>query len=253
MSIWRKYLKEVRKEIGELGIWPPIDKVRIGSYGELREGKFHHIGHISDLGWSYETHRDETPGDLFFSSTDKVEVVFKAAGNPPLAGSALSINDAGFGVTFHSEGGVLFKANGVVKEQIKNSAPIRAGVLSKFISGEWDKRYVVITEVHEASSIVVLVSKQRGVKADLKVSVGASVTPDLAIADVEVLVTTGSEAIASWTANEGATPLVKAIGIRDGIMSKPIVEVKAFMTAAKAAKEPRPVIEVGPRFDGTEE
>lgn len=253
MALWKQYVKEVKKEIGELATWPPIDHVEIGSYGELRDGKFHRIGNIRTLEWSYTTQRDQTPGDMFFSSTDKVEVAFKAAGSAAPAGSGLAIGDAGFAITFHKEGGVFFKAGGVVKEQIVDTAPIRQAMLRAYLNDKWNKRWVVITEVHEAADIVVLVSKKNGVNADLKVKGEVTAAPNVANADVEVMVTSGSEALVSWTADKGCTPLIEAIGIRDNIFIEPTIEVKNFMSAMKAAKMSFPVVEVGTRFDGTED
>lgn len=118
----------------------------------MNKNEFVAISNLKDLGIAFEVEDDTTESDLKHLSSQAVSITTKLAGTAPVLNSVLSEADAGFSVEFSRENAVLLKANGTLSPRIKNQIKLGEELIERFKKGEWDKNWVVITELAKADS-----------------------------------------------------------------------------------------------------
>ena len=182
-NVKQTYKKQISSTFNYRATWAPSRPIVLGQVGKLQDGNFIPYTTLTDLGMTIKESSKESTDTLDYSSEGGVSFDFKLAGNavPPSA-STLTKADAGIVVTFSKKNAVVFKIKGFSTSQITNLAEIEEKILNLKKNGKWKKGYVLISEVIEAKSASIIISKSK--TASLEVKAAVNVGPkDLDIAN----------------------------------------------------------------------
>jgi hypothetical protein len=145
-------------------------------------------------------------GDLEYATNGLVKISSNAEGEVSDAAAAK------VSITFAAAGATFFQAGDCVTETITN-LPALARILTR--KPEWERRYVVITEVVRCCPIVVFVSSERGAEAELHVSSDAATGRTLLTnAKAGLTFATRRGFAANLVKEDGGTPLFQAMQLR---------------------------------------
>jgi len=226
MKTSKMYTNELKKQFGYLATWLPGTPIALGDIGKMDDNVFTKISNLSDLGISFETQQDDTPSDIEHNSQGAVSVSFKAAGSAAPPGSSLGEVDAGISVSFSKENAILFKANGTTSPSIKNQISLGQEILKRYDAGDWDKSWVVVTEVVNANSATILISGSADSKIELKAKGSVEVVKiDIADADLGLETTTSKDLSTKILAEKSLTPLFKVSKVQKKFFKDPGFEI----------------------------
>lgn len=241
MKANRKYIKEMRKQIGYFATWLPGTPMAIGDIGVFKKNVFTKISNLSDKGIQFEIEPDTTESDIEHHSSGNVIITTKAAGKV-IPDSTLSEINAGISVDFKRANSILFKANRTTTPSLKDQIKLGQQILALYKKGEWDKDWAVITELVHAQSSSILIATESESKIELEAT-GNITTGALDIADTnanfEVTYTKGVST--KIIAEKGLTPLFKASKVKSNIFRPPTFGIKSvkamdLITPAEAMK-----------------
>lgn len=227
MKTSKKYTKELYKQFRYLATWLPGTPLKLGDIGLLHGKEFTRIGNLGDDSYNikFEIEQDQNPASIHHSSEGAVTVTAKGAGTVSPQNSSLLDIEAGFNVSFKKENAILFKAIGTLNHTIKDQIKLGNKVLGLYKDKKWDKDYVVITELVEAESATILISREKNSIIDLKVNgdVGASGL-NIADANLGLGVSFSRGLNTEIIAEKGLTPLFKISKVKNSIFSPPAFE-----------------------------
>ena len=239
MRTSRKYTRELKRQFSYLATWLPGTPLDLGDIGILKRNIFTKISNLSDLNIQFDIEKDTTKSDIEHSSKGAVSIATKASGTVAPPGSALGNVDAGITVEFSKENAILFKANGTLSNAIKDQIKLGKEILELFRKGEWDKDWVVVTELVEADSATILISSSSKGKIELnaKGEINAS-NLDIADANLGLELAYSKDVSTKIIAESSLTPLFKAKQVM-GRSSSPTFSQKTIrsidlITPAKA-------------------
>jgi hypothetical protein len=226
MSISEQYTKEIRKQWEYSATWLPNETVELGDVGSLKDFKFSPQTTLDDLGISMgRTGPCAAKSDYYYQSKNGVSVTAKASGDATIPGSSLGVNDAGFSIKFSQDKATVFRMLGCTGTRILNLDPLMNEILSRYKNKQWADDRVVVIEAVKASSGTILVSKSSDTQVDLAATVTANIGPlDLANAKAEFNMEKSQDLAFYCIAQNGLTPLFKALGIKKSILGKPTVQ-----------------------------
>ncbi len=212
----KQYLKEVNKKFKYRPTWVPGKPLKIGDIGILEKGVFSHRGTLDEKGIPFTVRIDESDSDMSYSSEGGVTIAAKLAGKASMPESQLAEGDAGLTISFSKEKATVFKLNGTKTSIITNAGAVGQEILNRYIQNNWEKDWVVITELIEANSATILVSNSKESKVELKAKANVQASEDLDIADAGLgLSIVGKKDLAvEIVAKDGITPLFRAAGIK---------------------------------------
>ncbi len=226
MKTSKMYTDELKKQFGYLATWLPGTPIALGDIGKMEHNVFNKISNLSDLGISFEVQADDTPSDIEHNSQGSVSVSFKAAGRAALPGSSLGELDAGISVSFSKEHAILFKANGTTSPSIKNQIGLGQEILKRYKAGDWDKNWVVVTEVVNADSATILISGSADSKIELKAKGGIELAKiDIADADLGLETTVSKDLSTKILAEKALNPLFKVSKVQKKFFKDPGFEI----------------------------
>ncbi|RYF94890.1 MAG: hypothetical protein EOO02_23440 [Chitinophagaceae bacterium] len=218
----RFYLKHMHDKTGYRATWDPVSSLQIGQIGKLEnDGSFTVYSSLQNKGIPIATDQGPAKGGMDYTSEKGVKVSFKAAGKAPLAGSQLAEAEAGFNVEFSSDQGVVFKTAGHKNTRLTNVGDIEKAVLDLLDKDEWDKDWLIITEIVQADSSTVIISTSNEGSMDLKAS-GNVGGDNLKITDASLGLTVSNKSGSNlnYIATENVTPLYKVMGLRHPLFQK---------------------------------
>jgi hypothetical protein len=215
---YEEYTKELYKKFGYFGTWLPGTPYRVGDVGILQNKYwFKRVTTLDKLGIQVEIRPDGTSDNLDFTSSSGVSIGFKAQGEVPSAGSHLQQASAGITVEFSKEHGIVFRLKGCTYLSIEDQVTLSQTILERFKTGNWNRDWVVITQLVVAEAATIVMSKSNNAK--IEITAGAKIkTPsdgDMASADAELKVAFQSSMETSYVASQNLTPLFLASGVRD--------------------------------------
>lgn len=229
MRTSRKYTRELRNQFGYLATWLPGTPIELGDIGILKRNTFTKISNLSDLNIEFDIEKDTTKSDIEHSSQGAVSIITKASGTVAPQGSTLGDIDAGITVEFSKENAILFKANGTLSPVIKNQIKLGREILELYRNGQWDKDWVVITELVVADSASILISSSSKSKIELKAKgeVKAS-NIDIADADLGLEIAYSKDLSTNIIAESSLTPLFRAKSVKGRLFGSPLFTQKSI-------------------------
>lgn len=215
MALHSRYTEGVHDELNYLATWLPTVLLAPGDVCTLEDLQLQKVGTLADFGIAFEAKDAPVKTDFEYSSADEVSIDIKAAGQAPIAGSALAIEDAGLTVRFANAGAVLLRLAGCTSRQIANLHAVGQQVLALHRQDQWPEGYVVITETVTAGASTILISQGKDASLDLSAKGGVQAgTVTLASLDAGLQVKRETRIGAKFIAESGLTPLVLASGVR---------------------------------------
>lgn len=225
MKTSRSYTRELYKQFKYLATWLPGVPLALGDIGLMKGKEFTKIGNLSDKKFNikFDIENDTTKSEIEHSSKGAVTLSIKASGATPSQGSTLGKVDAGATIEFSKENAVLFKANGTLNHTIKDQISLGSQILNLYKNGQWDKDYVIITELVVADSSTILISSSKKGKIELKAkSKITSGNIDIADASFGFTNTFTKDLSTKIIAKEGLTPLFKVSKVRSRFLQPSI-------------------------------
>jgi hypothetical protein len=188
---------------------PPVDHI------------FEQITTLARLGISFETRQAESTADYEYTSSNGVSINFKAAGQLPALGSALTATDNGVTVEFATENAVLFQAAHCRETIILGLDGLASQIISKHETGEWQTGYAVVTSLVSSAAATILVSSGKNGRIDLlantRVGGGGLVLADL---NLNLCVAHASNMGTRIVAATGLTPLFRTSGLKKRLFGR---------------------------------
>lgn len=225
MRTSRKYTRELYRQFRYYANWLPGTPLSLGDVGVLKAKEFVRKTNLKHLNLDFEIIKDSTPSQISHQSKGGVSVSAKIAGTAPVLGSVLSEAEAGISVSFSNENSILFKANGTYNHIIKDQVKLGKDILKLYEEGNWDKDYLVITELVEADSSTILISNSSGSSIELSANANVSLGQlDIANADIGLQPKISKDLYTEIITNKGLTPLFKSSKVQTRIFQQPIFE-----------------------------
>lgn len=221
------YLSHMHAKTGYRATWDPTKKLEIGYIGKLDKGILNIYSSLEKEGIPVELASGVSGAAMDYTSHDNVTISTKLSGELPVAGSALAHVDAGFHLEFKSEKSIVFQTGNHKIAQLVNLAEIEPLVLEKYENGNWDKSWVIITELATADSATIIISNSSNGNLDLKANAQAG-PANLKLTDVSLGLSVARERGSSlkYIAQHGLTPLYRVMGIRHPVFSDLSIGVK---------------------------
>ncbi|MEO6670130.1 MAG: hypothetical protein ABIN36_11680 [Ferruginibacter sp.] len=227
----------MNNKTGYRATWDPGKQLKLGQIGKLdKAGVFSVYSSLEKEDIPMEIDVDTTTLDMDYTSNDSVTISTKLSGKAPVAGSVFTDLDAGFTFDFKSSKSIVFQSNGNKTNQIVNIAEVTKLILQKYKDGNWDKDWLVITELVEAGAATIIISNSSDGKLELKANANAG-AGNLKLTDVSLGLSVAREtgSTLKYIAENGLTPLYRVMGIRHPLFGKDSVVKK--VTADKPVFE----------------
>ncbi len=214
-EIYEQYTSELNEQYGYLATWLPNVRLRLGDVGLLKRDRFEFITSLTNLGISFSTRDGGEEANYQYVSANGANIDINADGEAAGVGSALVKSSAKASITFKRANAVVFVAKGCKTTFIDQQDVLGKKILERFQTGDWQKDYVIITEVVSAESGTVFVSSSADGKVEL--SAESKLGPSglsLADASAGLQVARSSGVATQIVASKNLTPLFRASGLR---------------------------------------
>lgn len=186
-----QYTKELYERFGYLGTWTPATPLNIGDVGEMDGNVFRRVSSLEEMNIPFTVRQAKDKEDLIYTSESGVSLSFKAAGSPVVGGSSLLIQKAGATIDFHNGAGVVFVARGCLSPSIEDQISLGKELIRRYNIGEWEAKYVVVTEIKKADSMSAFISESSGGKIEL-IAENSLQLGTLSLADLNVNFSVGA-------------------------------------------------------------
>jgi hypothetical protein len=219
---YKFYLNHISSNAGYRATWEPNKPLELGMIGKLSNGIFDVVSTLEQEGLAPKVLKDLTPGEFDYTSHQTVDIGIKLGGAAPIAGSVLTDVDAGFVIDLKSENAVVFQIKDSLTHQIVNMGELEKEIISRFKNNVWPKNWLIITQLVEAVSATIIVSNSNNNRIELKATANAG-TQTLKLTDVSLGLNVAKEKGSNLKiiAQQGITPLYRAMGIRHPLFGKP--------------------------------
>jgi len=222
------YLAHMSAKTGYRAAWDPSRPHVIGQIGKLdQSGVFNVFSNLEKEGIPVETLADPSTMEMDYTSHDSVSISVKLSGKAPQAGSVLTDAEAGFSFEFKNERSIVFQTSGHRTHQLTNLAEIERLIIQKFKDGNWDKNWLIITQLVEANTATIIISNSSNSSLELSAKASAGTT-DLKLTDASLGLTVAREkgSTLKYITQNGLTPLYRVMGIRHPLFGKPQLSTK---------------------------
>jgi len=186
-----QYTAELYKRFGYLATWTPATPVNIGDVGEMDGNIFRRVSSLKEMNVPFTVRQAQNKEDLIYTSESGVNLSFKAAGSPIVGGSSLLVQKAGATIDFHKGAGVVFIAKGCLSPSIEDQISLGKELIRRYSVGEWEAKYVVVTEIKKADSMSAFISESSGGKIEL-IAENSLQLGTLSLADLNVNFSVGA-------------------------------------------------------------
>ena len=215
-SLWQQYTDEIYNECQYWGIWQPSVHIELGACGPVEDRVFRPQGRLRDYDIQFEVTEDPTPADTDYSSTDGLDIVFKAKGETKDVPD-IPAGKAGVHIGFNRTEAVVIATKGARQPRISDQEKLRRDLLKSVVSpdGGIPERWFVVTDLVQCDFASVIVA--RGSKAAFAVSAEADFQAglvDIANAELDLSVRKESNVGFKMLAQQGATPLFRGMRLK---------------------------------------
>lgn len=215
-SVYKLYAKDVYDGLGYRPTWLPGSPVELGTVGVIEEGIFRPITDLKKLDIPFEVKVDSDRDSIDFASRNGVSISFKAAGEANGKFKAIAKADAGVLIEFSREGAVVLQLGDVSFNRIADQLALRRALLRSIAIGDeskqWQRDWVVITEVARAGRATILISGSGKSRLEFKAS-GLTAPASLVAASTAFSVATESDISTKIIAESGLTPLYRGLRV----------------------------------------
>lgn len=252
-AIRKQYVRDLYQHFNYYPTWFPGVPLKLGDIGVINKNEFTKISSLENEGIPFKINPDTSKMDLDFVSEGGVSITTKLSGSAKLPNSNLMEVDAGFSIDFKGKNATLFKLKGTLSPQISDKIALGEEVVKRYKKGDWNKDWVIVTELVQAESSTIIVSNSKDSKIELKANA------DLGTDKVEITDASAQFSIAfdrdvslKFITEENLTPLFKAMGVKGMRRFNPQFTSKGlsdidFMAPSKM-KEDLKLVEVEPEF-----
>jgi hypothetical protein len=210
------YSDEIRRNLRPLfANWQPSQPVRLGDFGKLQGAIFVRLGNVNQFGIQFAERSDDRKDQQSFSSKGSTEVKFNAAGSAPVGGT-VNIK-ANVEVNFSSEESVFFNAAECKYSMIDNKVALAAAVMQRYHDDQWDRAWVVVTDVIAAGATTLAVS---GGESSSIVFEATGNVPNINLGDASVGLSLKNSRNVGYqvVAAQGLTPLIALSRIKPAFL-----------------------------------
>jgi hypothetical protein len=252
-DVYKIYASKIYSGLNYRPTWLPVAPLKLGDVGVLHDGVFSYRTTLSQLGIEFSVRHDDSIGDsVDFKSESDIDISVKASGQVNPSFTAITDAEAGARVEFRSSRGVVMQLRGVSVNTIADEATLERDMLAAAISEDetkqWQRDWVVITEVVEAEAGTILISGDAGSTIELKAS-GTVAPANLADLNAKFKVVAESKVQNDWIAKKGITPLYRALRVKasffwgtlhveQGIVAEPIPDPSDVFEVADPTTDP---------------
>lgn len=158
-----RYLEELRSELSAYPAWFPTDRVELGAFGHIVDGRFVTAGRLADLDIPIVS-SEPPPGQLF----KKQRGMKLAMGSATVA--KLGAFDLGVDVSFEATSAYAwaFAAKGARKTELKNIFEVNRLAVEAYKSGAWDRDWCLVTAIWNVDRLSLLVARSKQVTARVR-------------------------------------------------------------------------------------
>ncbi len=150
--------------------WDPSQKIELGTYGTLEHKLFNIVGHVRDLGITFNAITSEGETNRQFESSGAAEI---AVVPRVKAGAATAAACAKATFRFGQKDSVFFNVADCRYTAIKNQPQFGGEILKLFRTKKpkWKREWAVVTDLVLAGSTTILVSINAGAEVELEEAV----------------------------------------------------------------------------------
>jgi acyl-CoA hydrolase len=214
-------MRELRAALGYSATWLPDVPVRLGDVVELTDYTYRRVRSATELGVPIRVRKGKGRSVIDYKTSDKVTVKVAAS----VDGLAMPIDvataRAALEVEFGAEDAVLFQAGPAMIEEVENLEEVGDAVMARLQRNEWERAWVLVTEVVKTSRTVALVSAGKGGKVTFSARSGGAFGPTSLIDPDAQLALESSTGMATLiTSDQGLTPLFRGHGFVKKLLHK---------------------------------
>ncbi len=219
MSIARLYTDELHAKYNYLASWYPTIKLSLGNIGYFNDERiFVPAGMLDENTVNLAPVYSPAATDFSHHSTHGFDYHVKLEGKIDTFAPHIPQGAAGIGMRFLREGAIFFQLDEVTHERIGDQIALARKLLELANNGEWEKDWVVVTEVMRAKRFAILVSESGEGKAELTAEADVSALGLKALTAKGGLSLVHSHAldtkITTPVASLDLTPLFRAVRIK---------------------------------------
>lgn len=218
-SVYKLYARDVYESLRYRPTWLPGSPIDLGTVGVIEEGIFRPITALQKLDIPFDVIVDSDVDAIDFASKNGVSISFKAAGEASKKFEAIAKADAGVLIEFSREGAVVLQLRDVLLNRIADQRALSNALLRSIAVGDqskqWQRDWIVVTEVARAGRATIVISNSGKSKLELKAS-GSTAPASLVDASTALSVATESEISTKVIAESGLTPLYRGLRVRRG-------------------------------------
>jgi hypothetical protein len=163
MDAPRRYIEELRGELGFYPMWMPGDPIALGTFGTFERGVLRKEGRLGDLGIDFAV---ETPATK--SSFKKQRGMRFGVSSSASAEAGVIDASAGVTVSVDSAYSWAFGAVGARKTEIADVLQVQTAVLAARRTGLWKDEYLLVSEVYEVDTLNVLIATSKNASGMIK-------------------------------------------------------------------------------------
>ncbi|MEE4000334.1 hypothetical protein V1T75_08285 [Tenacibaculum sp. FZY0031] len=225
MGVLNKYTREIHRELGYFAGWIPGTEIELGDVGYVKGKLFIRKSNLKQLGIDFEMRKDEDPVNLSHASKGEVEITLKGSGVSPITGSTLTTLEAGFCVKMEKENSILLQANNVFNHSIEDQLGLGQEIMRRYRSSNpserWDKDLVVVTEIAQADTCTILISKSKNNTVDITAKGELSASElDIAKADLGLSIKNSKNLETQILGKEGIVPMFRLSKVKTKLFKK---------------------------------
>jgi hypothetical protein len=223
-----KYAEEIKEGFKNyLATWVPQTRIALGDVGILNGKTFVGWSSLRAMGYppsQFGASPWGVPAPMVFQSQDTTQIGFKTKAELAKIPGVPQIADLSFGaeIKFGKQGAVVFSAKDARVQRIDNVIALGKTILDLFYRGLWEEKWILVTEVVKAARATILISDSSNSSLVLKTKAKAMDIADLS-ANVSAVFSSGAQI--RIVAEEGLTPLFRAVRVDDSWWSTNVKSV----------------------------
>ncbi len=167
---WKTYTKEIYRRIHYLATWPPTRKLEVGDIVVFEGRSPERRLSLSELGCDFEVRSEPDLRNRGWATKRSISVQPGVGASVPVH-PGLKLGGA-LRLTFERRHGFVLRVERSREQTMERLDRIDNEILRLHQAGEWQRDWRLVTHVVHAEKMMMLLSEDRDVSADLSVSAG---------------------------------------------------------------------------------
>jgi hypothetical protein len=195
--------------------WHPSVRLRLGEVGAVRDGQLVAISSLKSLKIDHDTTPAQSRDQITYSSAGSVSFTFKAAGDPGQGFQFLMPAQAGALIEFEKENSLVVALRDLAETRIVDLPELAKAVVERYLAGDWQADFAVVTHLVRAGSGTLLASTASGSRVELFAQAALGQGP-ATIADLSANVGVAhSDALELQVLGQGLTPFFRVLRLKE--------------------------------------